>query len=499
MKGISKLSSFLFVSVVVQWTAAFRMPHKPLPLPSSQPLLATNSKDEVIKPLPSTAAAPPLATSPPQKIALMVEPTPFTYVCGYSNRFNEMLRYLEKAGDNVSILTTDDTPSPPKSAFGYPIATTLGFRFPLYSHVCVSFDLPELKGLRLMEKFRPDIIHITSPGFMLFAALIYARVMRVPLVMSYHTHLPNYAVKYLGYIPRIEDFAWFLIRFAHSRADLTLTTSPQLKAELEAKGIKRVDVWRKGVDVVRFNPDFEDADMRSRMTEGNPDDFLMVYVGRLGAEKRCKDILPILGLMGSRARLAVVGDGPQAEELRAHFEGTNTLFMGQLSGDELSQAFASADAFVMPSDSETLGFVVLESMASGTPVVAARAGGIPHIVDHEKTSFLAETGDAEEFAKYLRMLRDDKGLRDRMRQAGREEVSKHSWEAATSVLRNVQYPLARQNFKTRSFNGYGGVGSRFLGRVWRIKVMWAWSRVKWLIRQTIGGGALRDLIKEKKA
>ena len=143
-----------------------------------------------------------------------------------------------------------------------------------------------------------------------------------------HTHKPP------------QEFAWWLVRFAHSRADLTLTTSPQLKKELEDHGIKRVDVWRKGVDTVRFDPKFDSQDMRVKLSDGHPDDFLMVYVGRLGAEKRCKDILPILDKMGPGTRLAVVGDGPQAEELRKYFEGTQTVFTGQLTGDELSEAFA---------------------------------------------------------------------------------------------------------------------------------------------------------------
>lgn len=415
------------------------------------------------------------------KIALLFEPTPFNYVCGYSNRYNEMLRYIKKAGDDVSILTTDDKPDPPKEAFGYPISTTLGFRFPLYNHVCVTFDLPELKGLRLMEKFRPDIIHITSPGFLLFAALIYARVMRVPLIMAYHTHLPNYAKKYLGYIPRIEDFAWFLVRFAHSRADLTLTTSPQMKKELEEHGIKRIDVWRKGIDTVRFDPKFKSAETRKMMTDGHPDDFTLVYVGRLGAEKRVMDIKPILEKLGPKTRLCIVGDGPQAAELRKHFEGTNTVFTGQITGDDLSSAFASADAFVMPSDSETLGFVVLESMASGVPVVAAEAGGIPDIIDHERTSYLAEPGNTDKFVEYLKKIRDDKAGAEQMKLECRKEVEKFSWEAATSVLRNVQYPMAMQNFKSRSFGGYGGPRTAFLGRVWRIKFAWLAKKVKRLI------------------
>lgn len=132
-----------------------------------------------------------------------------------------------------------------------------------------------------------------------------------------------------------------------------------MQAELQSNGIPRVEVWRKGIDTERFHPKFKDQEMRSKMSDGNPDDFLMVYVGRLGAEKRLKDIKPMLQQMGPNARLCIVGKGPQEEELHQHFKGTNTVFTGQLSGDQLSQAFASADVFIMPSDSETLGFVVL--------------------------------------------------------------------------------------------------------------------------------------------
>lgn len=77
----------------------------------------------------------------------------------------------------------------------------------------------------------------------------------------------------------------------------------------------------------------------------------------------------------------MVGTGPDSDALKAHFAGTKTVLTGVMTGEALSQAFASADVFVMPSDSETLGFVVLESMASGVPVVGADAGGIPDLID----------------------------------------------------------------------------------------------------------------------
>ena len=81
-----------------------------------------------------------------------------------------------------------------------------------------------------------------------------------------------------------------------------------------------------------------------------------------------------------------MGGGPDSDALKEHFAGTNTVLTGVMTGEALSQAFASADVFVMPSDTETLGFVVLESMASGVPVVGANAGGIPDLIEDGKVS-----------------------------------------------------------------------------------------------------------------
>jgi sulfoquinovosyltransferase len=131
------------------------------------------------------------------------------------------------------------------------------------------------------------------------------------------------------------------------------------------------------------------------------------------------------------------------------------VFLGQLGGDELSSAFASADCFIMPSDSETLGFVVLESMASGVPVVAANAGGIPDIIDSGKTGYLVNPGDTEGYVKRLMALKNDPKLRARMGKASRQEAERWGWEAATSYLRNVQYERALINFHSRAFGGFG--------------------------------------------
>ena len=109
---------------------------------------------------------PPLRSKPPRNICLMVEPTPFTHVSGYANRFKEMLKFFRKAGDSVDVLTVDaKTPAKelPKHFMGYPIEHTLGFTFPLYNQISLTCDLPEARGAVIIERRKPDLIHVTSP------------------------------------------------------------------------------------------------------------------------------------------------------------------------------------------------------------------------------------------------------------------------------------------------------------------------------------------------
>jgi sulfoquinovosyltransferase len=311
-------------------------------------------------------------------------------------------------------------------------------------------------GYKVLKRFNPDIIHMTSPGFFGITAVLYSNILvKKPLIMSYHTHLPVYSKRYFSWIPGIDWLAWRLIEAVHNRADLTLATSPQIAEELRTEGkLEQVGVWRKGIDTEKFHPRFKSFASRSKMTgAGNEKDFLMLYCGRLDQAKRIEDILPILEKM-PHARLALVGTGPQEDELKKLFLANDSVkdrvvFVGQMHGQDVSEAFASADALIMPSDTETLGFVVLESMASGTPVVAAKAGGIPDLIRDGDTSYLIPAGDIDGYVEKLSTLRDDKAAADAMGVRGREEAELWGWEAATSVLRNEQYPQAIANYKKK--------------------------------------------------
>lgn len=352
---------------------------------------------------------------------------------------------------------------PPESHEGYPINNIKGFRFPLYNDICLTFDVKQRAVWKSMSRFKPDIIHCTSPGFIVFIAIATAKFLNVPLILSYHTHLPMYTKQYLKMLPGTvgEAGAWQIIRWVHNRADLTLVTSPQMKEEMEANGVERVQVWRKGVDTEKFNRKFKSQEMRAELSDGDTEAPLLLYVGRLGNEKRLKELRSLLKAV-PEARLALVGKGPAEEELKKYFKGTKTKFMGLMQGLRLSQAFASADLFVMPSDSETLGFVVIESMASGVPVVGARAGGIPSIITDGETGLLANPRDTKDFAVKVKSLLNDREKLAAMSEASYAEMKRWGWEAATSYLRNVQYATAEANFEQRNLDANPAASSNIL-------------------------------------
>lgn len=386
------------------------------------------------------------------KIAILTEPSPIgSYVCGQSKRIEFLMNYLvENSNDTVELITVEVHETVrPSSWKNIPIHYTHGFGLPSYKQISISFDFTG-KALRVLYRFAPDIIHVTTPGPLLFPSVIASRLFGIPLVMSCHTHLSAYAKTYLpdGLNVIAEWLLWRYIEVVHSFSDLTLVTSPQIQEEFSRNGIPNVEVWQKGVNSTQFHPDYKNADMRFRMLGGNRDDYLLVYVGRLAEEKNLvilKDVIQSI----SGATLCLVGAGPYENKLREHFRGTKTIFLGQLTGIDLSQSFASADIFLMPSTSETLGFVVLESMASRVPVVAANAGGLKHLIEDGRTGFLVSPDNATEFVARIQELTASPILRNRIADAARREVELLTWESSMEKLRFHLYPKSMQNFEDR--------------------------------------------------
>ncbi|GAA0141531.1 transferase [Lithospermum erythrorhizon] len=380
--------------------------------------------------------------SKPRRIVLFVEPSPFSYVSGYKNRFQNFIRYLREMGDEVMVITTHE--GVPQEFYGAKLIGSRSFPCPWYNKVPLSLALSP-RIISAVADFKPDIIHASSPGIMVFGALVIAKLLCVPLVMSYHTHVPVYIPRYT--FSWLVQPMWLVIKFLHRAADLTLVPSAALAKELLAARVtagNKIRLWNKGVDSESFHPKYRSHEMRLRLSNGEHEKLLIVHVGRLGVEKSLDFLKSVMDKI-PEARIAFIGDGPFRPELEKMFEGMPAVFTGMLQGEELSQAYASGDVFIMPSESETLGLVVLEAMSSGLPVVAARAGGIPDIVSEDqegKTGYLFNPGDLDDCLNKLVPLLRDSELRDTIGQAAREEMEKYDWKAATKRIRNEQYNTA---------------------------------------------------------
>ena len=285
------------------------------------------------------------------RIALFTE-TFLPKVDGIVTRLRHTIEHLERNGDHVLVIAPDGGLTEYKGAKVHGVP---GFPLPMYPELKLA--LPSMGTKDIISEFQPDLIHVVNPAVLGLGGIYYAKTMQIPLVASYHTHLPQYLHHYgLG---AIEGVFWEFLKAAHNQAKLNLCTSTAMVDELVNHGIQRVDLWQRGVDTEMFQPHLASKQMRSRLSEGNPDAPLLLYVGRVSAEKQIDEIKPVLEAI-PEARLAIVGDGPNREALEAHFAGTNTNFVGYLQGLELASAYASADAFIFPSRTETLGLVLLD-------------------------------------------------------------------------------------------------------------------------------------------
>ena len=361
------------------------------------------------------------------RIALFTE-TFLPKVDGIVTRLRHTVEHLQRNGDQVLIVSPDGGLTEYQGAKIYGVS---GFPLPLYPELKLALPRPSI-GVAL-EQFQPDLIHVVNPAVLGLGGLYYAKTMQIPLVASYHTHLPQYLQHYgLG---MLEPVMWELIKASHNQAQLNLCTSTAMVEQLRERGIERLDLWQRGVDTETFQPELASLEMRSHLSQGHPESPLLLYVGRLSAEKEIDRIKSVLEAIPG-ARLALVGDGPHRSALEKHFAGTPTHFVGYLTGKPLGSAFASSDAFIFPSRTETLGLVLLEAMAAGCPVVAARSGGIPDIVTDGVNGYLFDPADDQGAIIATQRLLEQQEERDTLRQNARIEAERWSWSAATRQLQN---------------------------------------------------------------
>lgn len=242
---------------------------------------------------------------------------------------------------------------------------------------------------------RPTVVHVATEGPLGWAAVSAGRRLALPVTSDFRTNFHAYSRHY-G-MPWAERPVLGYLRRFHNRTDRCFVPTPAMKAQLEADGFERIDVIGRGVDPERFSPAHRDPQLRARwgVREHEP---VVLYVGRLAAEKNVRlvfDAFRVLAQRARGARLVVVGDGPLAEKL--HVEYPEAIFTGPRRGEELARHYASADMFLFPSLTDTFGNVLLEALASGLMVVAFDCAAANAHMSNGSNGLLVRPGDAAGF------------------------------------------------------------------------------------------------------
>lgn len=247
---------------------------------------------------------------------------------------------------------------------------------PSYPEIRLAWPAPGDVERRL-DAARPDAIHVATEGPLGHAVRRLCVKRGVPFTTSLHTRFPDYLAGRLPVPHRwTADVTWSWLRRFHAPGAAVLAATPTLAAELVTRGFHDVKLWPRGVDAQAFRP-------RKGIALNLPRPIFLT-VGRVAVEKNIEAFLK-LDLPGTKL---VVGDGPARAALMRQYP--EAVFLGARHGEELAGLYAAADVFVFPSRTDTFGLVLLEALASGTPVAGFPAAAPRDVIGEAPVGCLDE-------------------------------------------------------------------------------------------------------------
>lgn len=306
--------------------------------------------------------------------------------------------------------------------------------------------------VRLSELYRrtfgrpPDLIYLASPASLGFQVMLQLRQRpradQVPVICNFQTDLAGYCKTLFPWpLGDIADYTFAAVQsnlFKHDSVRTIFYPSTYVRRYLERHRVQRgkMELLTRGVDANTFHPSKRSKSLRQSIAPNG--EIILICVARLAAEKSF-DFLALaareLDARGLDFKLYIVGGNRQAEveaEVKDLFSDMTRKgkveFAGFKVGEALAEAYASADLFLHCSVSETFGLVVLESFASGVPVVARDMGGPSDTVDDGVSGFLTPPDDLSAFVDKVVLLANDDKLRDQFGGSALKQAREATWD-----------------------------------------------------------------------
>ena len=294
------------------------------------------------------------------KNILIVSDAAFPQVNGVVTTLLNLKKELEKMGHTVFIFSHE--------------LCVKKYTLPFYPEISLGF--PTKDAINDFVNRWADVVHIATPEGTIGRAFVkFCDRHRIPYTTGYHTNWPEFVKAKFSWVPR--GLVYRIMRGLHKNSRAVMVPTETVYSELKLKHFKNLKVWTRGVDRTIFNKEH-----RCKLHCGRP---LLLCVSRISKEKNLEDFCNLEWPV--RHTKMLVGGGPHFDELKEKY-GSTVIFTGELHGDELAHAYACADVFVFPSRSDTFGVVMIEAMATGTPVAAYPVTGPIDVVEPGATGYL---------------------------------------------------------------------------------------------------------------
>ena len=307
----------------------------------------------------------------------------------------------------------------------------------------------------LLAKEKPDVVHAHAPVVLGLQGVVSATRKKLPVVISHHTHFPDYLPHHLfdGKLPEtLNNLSEFtvkkLMKQVFRRADVVTAPTEELVKELRSYGLDNVIRLPNGIDLKRFKHEpAKEAEFRKLY--GIPKSKKVVlYLGRISSEKKLDCLLRAFKMIEKNDMLLlVVGGGPHLEKFKKLVKALGierAVFTGFIEKKYINAAYGCADIFASASDTETFGLTFVEAMYMGLPVVGVRRFGAKEIVTNDRTGILVEPGDDAGLANAMERLLEDDALRKRMGRNARKESMVYSLRKSVGKTMKIYKGLLRK-------------------------------------------------------
>ncbi len=351
-------------------------------------------------------------------------------VNGVATTIQRMVAAGHAAGRDLRIVTSrpplDFGPDIPIRNFK-PIGE---FEIPEYELQKLTFP-PILEMIDYIQRERFTELIISTPGPIGLTALLAAKTLGLPTSGIYHTDIPYY-VQILTDDHFMESLTWRFMSWFYHQFDIVYVNSERYREIWIERGIpaEKLKILPRGVATDLFAPVKRDPNFWIKRG-AKPGEFIVLYVGRVSVEKQLDLFAACVGRLrdkGLPVRAAVVGDGVYTPELKRQLP--NAIFTGILGGEDLARAYASADAFLFPSVTDTYGNVIVEAQSSGLPVVVSDQGGPCELVEQGKTGLITRGLDLDALCAAMERLVQEPALRAELSANGRKSVEARGWDQA---------------------------------------------------------------------